>query len=122
MNGRRAKARRRAEREHSEQQLAAIRAAVPVRLRTTEDGQHEVFQRGPATFVVPIVPADAPAVVREAVSVHRVARLTLDCPRCPSEAKVTEAGLVYVRHRAGCVGDTEVLVRLAEEHGVAVQR
>ncbi|MFF7734611.1 hypothetical protein [Streptomyces sp. NPDC007984] len=121
MNGRKAKAKRRALRERNAQLLATIRAAVPSLLRTTESG-HEVWQRGPATIVLPIVPADAPSDLQTALTVNRMAALTTDCPRCTNDVRVTEAGGYLVRHEAACPGDPDRLVELGERLGVDVQR
>lgn len=121
MNGRKAKARRRALRERNAQLLAEIRAAVPVLQRRTEDGQ-EVWKRGPLTLVVPVVPLDAPTELQDAVTAYRMATLTTDCPRCANEVKVTEAGGYLVRHEADCPGHPDRLVALGERLGVEVQR
>ncbi|MCZ9337921.1 hypothetical protein NGM37_09040, partial [Streptomyces sp. TRM76130] len=97
MNGRKAKARRRAEREHSDRLVAQMRAAVPVLLRRTPDGDHEVWQCGPATVVVPVVPVDVPTELQQALTVHRMAALTTDCPRCDNEVRVMADGRVFTR-------------------------
>jgi len=121
MNGRKAKARRRVLRTRNEQLVDAIRAAVPVLQRRTEDG-HEVWQRGPLTLAVPVVPLDAPAEFQDAVTAYRMATLTMDCPRCTNEVKVTEAGTYIVRHEAECPGHPDRLVELGERLGVDIER
>ncbi|MEU0218955.1 hypothetical protein ABZ281_29365 [Streptomyces sp. NPDC006265] len=121
MNGRKAREQRRALRERNARLLAKIRGAVPTLLRTTETG-HEVWQRGPATIVLPIVPGDAPSELQTALTVHRMAALTTDCPRCTNDVRVTEAGGYMVRHEAACPGDPDRLVELGERLGVEVQR
>ncbi|MGC9381580.1 hypothetical protein [Streptomyces sp. MH13] len=122
MNGRKAKARRRAEREHSDRYVAAMRAAVPQLERTTPDGDHEVWQVGPATVLVPVVPTDAPTELQQAITVHRMAALTTDCPRCDNDVRVTLDGQVFTRHKAACPGDPDRLVQLGERLGVEVTR
>lgn len=123
MNGRKAKQKRRALRERNEQLLAAVRAAVPVR---DVDGPqyegYEVWRRGPAVMMLPVVPLDYPEPVQTALTVHRMAILTHDCPRCDNEVTVTEAGSVMLRHTADCPADPDRLVALAAEHGIAMGR
>ncbi|MEU1303329.1 hypothetical protein [Streptomyces shenzhenensis] len=121
MNGRKAKQRRRREAEHSARLLAAIRAAVPVLLCTTPDGD-EVWQRGPVTMAVPVVPLDAPTELQQAVTAYRMATLTTDCPRCDNDVWVTVSGEYRLRHEGACPADPERLIVLAEGFGVEVRR
>ncbi|MFC9050066.1 hypothetical protein [Streptomyces anthocyanicus] len=121
MNARKARAKRRELRERNEQLLATVRAAVPERLRTT-DGGYEVWRRGPATIVVPVVPLHYPEPVQTALTVYRTAALTYDCPRCALVVKVTGAGAVTYRHEVHCPADPDRLAALAAEHGIVMKR
>lgn len=121
MNGRRAKQRRAALRTRNAGLLASIKAAVPVRQRTTDEGM-EVWQRGPVTLVVPTVPLDYPEPIQTALTVYRMATLTTDCPRCANQVQITEAGGYLVRHEPQCPGDPDQLVALAAEHGIELNR
>lgn len=122
MNGKKAKAKRRQEREHSARYVAAMRAAVPQLERTTPDGDHEVWQVGPVTVLVPVVPTDAPTELQQALTVHRMAALTTDCPRCDNDVRVSKAGGYLVCHEPACPGDPDQLVQLGERLGVEVSR
>ncbi|MCZ9353224.1 hypothetical protein NGM36_26245 [Streptomyces mutabilis] len=121
MNARKARAKHRALRKRNEQLLAAMRAAVPERLRTTANG-YEVWRRGPATIVVPAVPLHYPEPVQTALTAYRMAALTSDCPRCALGVKVTEAGAVMFRHEVHCPADPDRLAALAAEHGIDMTR
>lgn len=121
MNAKKARAKRRALRERNEQLLATVRAAVPVRLRMVANG-YEVWRRGPATIVVPVVPLHYPEPVQTALTVYRMAALTHDCPRCALEVKVTGAGAVLYRHEVHCPADPDRLAALAAEHGIDMKR
>ncbi|MEU3730300.1 hypothetical protein AB0E81_12935 [Streptomyces sp. NPDC033538] len=121
MNARKARAKRRELRERNERLLAVVQAAVPVRLRTTDNG-YEVWRRGPATIVVPVVPLHYPEPVQTALTIYRMAGLTYDCPRCAIEVKVTEAGAVLLRHKVHCPADPDRLAALAAEHGIVMKR
>ncbi|MFI1422742.1 hypothetical protein ACH4VX_33190 [Streptomyces sp. NPDC020731] len=107
--------------KRNERLLATVRAAVPVRLRMADEG-HEVWQRGPATIVMPVVPLHYPQPVQTALTIYRMAELTYDCPQCDNEVKVTEAGAVLLRHEVHCPADPDRLVALAAEHGIAMNR
>jgi NMD protein affecting ribosome stability and mRNA decay len=124
MNGRKARAKRQALRARGERLLAEVRAAVPVRVAAAGERveQHEVWQRGPATMVLPVVPLDAPEPVQTALTLYRTTVLTFDCPRCDNEVGVTEAGIVRVRHASDCPAHPDRLVALGAEHGIEVQR
>ncbi|MFG2311177.1 hypothetical protein ACGFS9_21280 [Streptomyces sp. NPDC048566] len=121
MNGRKAKERRRVQRERDVRLLAAVRAAEPVWERDVPGGC-EVWQRGPAVMVAPKVPADAPEELRAAVTVHRAAILALECPGCAGDLRVTGAGSVFLRHEDGCVGSPAHLFELGERLGVEIER
>ncbi|MFD7064403.1 hypothetical protein [Streptomyces sp. NPDC059906] len=121
MNGRKARAKSRELRERNERLLAAVRAAVPERLRTTAEG-YEVWRRGPATIVVPVVPLHYPEPIQSALTAYRMAALTHDCPQCALEVKVTGAGAVLYRHEVHCPADPDRLAALAAEHGIVMKR
>ncbi|EPD62395.1 hypothetical protein [Streptomyces sp. HGB0020] len=121
MNGRKTKQQRRQEREHSERMAAAIRAAVPVLLRTTPDG-NEVWQAGPATVVVPVVPLDAPTEMQQAVTAYRMANLTGRCPHCELHVEVELDGRVFFHHKAVCPAHPDEIKALGERLGIEVTR
>ncbi|WP_405698192.1 hypothetical protein OHA99_26705 [Streptomyces coelicoflavus] len=116
------KTKQRKHRADSAQIVALVQAAVPQLLRTTPDGEHEVWQCGPAVVVVPVVPDDAPVELRQALTAHRRAATTARCPHCRVKAGVTLSGVWEVRHVAACPGDPEQLVKLGERLGVEIAR
>ncbi|WP_405677291.1 hypothetical protein OG292_22445 [Streptomyces sp. NBC_01511] len=98
---------------------AAVRAAHPVFVR--RDGDMEIWQKGPATVLVPVVLNSYPPELREAVQIRRVAVFEGCCP-CGAEVRVTEAGHYSIGHMVTCPGSDEVLVPLATAAGVVTQR
>ncbi|MGX1120681.1 hypothetical protein RKD37_006044 [Streptomyces ambofaciens] len=118
MNARKVKGRK--HRADSAQIVALVQAAVPQLVRTTPDGEHEVWQCGPAMVVVPVIPADAPKELRQALTAHRRAATTARCPHCRVKAGVTLSGAWEVRHAAVCPGHPDQLVKLGERLGVEI--
>ncbi|MEU0343165.1 hypothetical protein ABZ092_30505 [Streptomyces bobili] len=115
MNGRQAKARRRALRERNTQLLAEIRAADAV-FYESHGLAWESWTKGPAMLFVPTLCDDYPPAVKEAVAVRRQAAFTGSCP-CGAEARISPAGQYDIRHEVGCTGESGMLEALAQAAG-----
>ncbi|MEU8711677.1 hypothetical protein [Streptomyces sp. NPDC048663] len=100
MNGRMAKAARRALRERNEQLLAAIRDAEPV-FQEAHGRAWESWTKGPAMLFVPILCDDYSPELKEMVVVRRQAAFTGACP-CGAVGRITEAGSYDMPHESGC--------------------
>ncbi|MFP8882612.1 hypothetical protein [Streptomyces mangrovi] len=119
MNGRKARQRAAEHRRKVESALKEIRAAQPRLVAQNDDV--EMWHRGPAVLVVPVLRDDYPPELKAAVQTRRRASLELECP-CGVEVRVTEGGQAAVRHAVDCPASDEVLSRLAAEAGQEVRR